>query len=183
MTRFEKLCSLQEKNGVEIGKNYRNNHACKDFTSSIAETLKSESANQIEKARFISILSDGSTDKGVIEQEIVYVRYVNSQGHVSTKLADIVDLEYGNAKGVKDGIFQGLDTVGLSQDTVADKLVGINTDGAAVNMGKKTGAVKQIIDEIKQFQGDRCENYVTVIHCIAHNLELAVCDAKKNCSI
>ena len=47
--------------------------------------------------------------------------------------------------------------------------------------GIKTGAVKQIIDEIKQFQGDRCENYVTVIHCIAHNLELAVCDAKKNC--
>ena len=40
MTKFEKLCSLQEKNGVEIGKNYRNNHACKDFTSSIAETLK-----------------------------------------------------------------------------------------------------------------------------------------------
>ena len=72
----------------------------------------------------------------MIEQEIVYVRYVNSQGHVSTKLADIVDLEYGNAKGVKDGIFQGLDTVGLSQDTVADKLVGINTDGSAVNMGK-----------------------------------------------
>ena len=29
--------------------------------------------------------------------------------------------------------------MGLSQDTVADKLVGINTDGAAVNMGKKTG--------------------------------------------
>ena len=27
--------------------------------------------------------------------------------------------------------------MGLSQDTVADKLVGINSDGAAVNMGKK----------------------------------------------
>ena len=143
---------MQEKNGVEIGKNYRNNHACKDFTSSIAETLKSESANQIEKARLISILSDGSTDKGVIEQEIVYVRYVNSQGHVSTKLADIVDLEYGNAKGVKDGIFQGLDTVGLSQDTVADKLVGINTDGAAVNMGKKQGLLNKSLMKSNSFK-------------------------------
>ena len=60
----------------------------------------------MEKARVISILSDCWTDKGVIEQEIVYVRCVNSQGHVIIKLADIVDLEYSNAKGVKEDIFK-----------------------------------------------------------------------------
>ena len=38
-----------------------------------------------------------------------------------------------------------------SQDIVTKRLVGINTDSAAVDMGKKTEALQQIIDEIKQF--------------------------------
>ena len=28
--------------------------------------------------------------------------------------------------------------------------------------------------------GEICDNYITVVHCIAHKLELAVCDAKKD---
>ena len=42
--------------------------------------------------------------------------------------------------------------------------------------------MKLIKDEINgQLQDHTCDNYMTVVHCIAHNLELAVCDSKKGC--
>ena len=43
-------------------------------------------------------------------------------------------------------------------------------------------AVKLLKDMINQQMndGDIHDNYIAVVHCIAHNLELAVCDAKKD---
>ena len=130
-----------------------------------------------------SILGDGSTDKGIIEQELVYVRFVDRKGQIQTKLGDIVDLEQGNAKGVKDGWLKGLDSLGITEQVLAEKLVAVNTDGASVNLGKKGGAVKLLLDDINELLDDNktCNGYVTVVHCIAHKLELAVCDAKKGC--
>ena len=141
MTKFSSLCDLQEKNGLNLGSNYRNNHACGNFVSSISETLKTDCVTDLEKVRFFSILSDGSTDKSIAEQELVYIRYVDPSGKVNTKLADIVALDHGHAQGVKNGVFQALDTIGLPLELVAQKLVGINTDGASVNLGSKAGAV------------------------------------------
>lgn len=38
--------------------------------------MKQELVTEIQNSPFMSILSDGSTDTGVLEQEIVYVRFV-----------------------------------------------------------------------------------------------------------
>ncbi|MES9884373.1 MAG: hAT transposon family protein [Sedimenticola sp.] len=181
--KFPRLLCLQSKNGVDIGKNYQNDMACKDFCMSTAEVLKEETTENIKGARFICILADGSTDKGIVEQELVYVRYVDENGELKTRLCEIVDLEHGDAKGVKAGWLTGLTSVGLCMDSIAEKLVGVNTDGASVNLGKKGGAVKFLLDDINEhLDGDtKCDEYVSVVHCIAHNLELAVCDAKKGC--
>lgn len=183
-TKFPKLCALQAKNGIDMGKNYLNDKACRNFCISAAEVLKEESLEEIENARFISVLSDGSTDKGIREQELVYVRFVGSTGEIQTKLSDIVDLEHGHAQGVKDGILKGLESVGITREILAEKLIGVNTDGASVNLGKKGGAVKLLLDEVnEQFEdGQTCNEYITVVHCVAHNLELAICDAKKGCN-
>ncbi|XP_067654440.1 zinc finger protein 862-like [Haliotis asinina] len=182
-SKFASFCQLQSKNGLSLGTNYLNRNACATFVQSIANVVKENTASELEKCRFVSVLSDGSTDSAITEQEIVYVRYVTDDGVLKTRLADIVDLEHGHAKGVKDGIFQGLSSVGLSKEDLSRKLVGINTDGASVNLGKKGGAVKLIIDELKEeYNAVGCEQYITVVHCIAHNLELAVCDTKKECN-
>lgn len=110
------------------------------------------------------------------------MRYVDVNGQLQTKLADIVQLEHGHAEGVKDGLLKGLETVGADSEMMQCKLVGINTDGASVNLGRKGGAVKLLIDKLNQDIGDNenCGEYITVVHCVAHNLELAVCDAKKD---
>lgn len=64
-------------------------------------------------------------------------------------------------------------------EDISKTLVGINTDGASVNLGKKGGAVKLLMDS-ELPEECICNEYMTVVHCVAHNLELAVCDAKKN---
>ena len=182
-SKYQKLCALQTKNGLNLGTNYLNDKACKKFLASSSDVIKDNVSNERENARFISILGDGSTDKGIIEHELVYVRFVDSEGHIQTKLGDIVNLDQGNATGVKEGWLKGLESVGVSEQVLAETLVAVNTYGASVNMGKKAGAVKLLLDDINEQLDDNetCNDYVAVVHCIAHNLELAVCDAKKGC--
>ncbi|XP_078518519.1 zinc finger protein 862-like, partial [Lissotriton helveticus] len=137
--------------------------------------------SQMENTRFISVLSDGSTDKGIQEQELIYIRFV-CEGTLVTNLCDIVSMKNSTASGVKNAIMVGLESMGISLDILSQKCIGLNTDGAAVNLGTKSGAVKQLLDEVSKHQGwDNC-NHIAVVHCVAHNLELAVCDVKKKSS-
>ena len=71
MAKFTILCDLQEKNGLNIGKHYRNAAACKSFSAAIADSERNETQNDIHSSSFFSVLADGSTDSGIIEQESV----------------------------------------------------------------------------------------------------------------
>ena len=75
----------------------------------------------------------------------------------------MIDLTYGHAQGVNEGIFKALETVELP----------------CPNKGKKAGAIKLIKYRVNQELDQSCEQYMAVVHCITHNLELAVCDWKK----
>lgn len=58
----------------------------------------------------MTILSDGSTDASVVEQETVSVRYIN-KGEPVTELAKIVPLESAKATGVYEAVKQGMNAV------------------------------------------------------------------------
>ena len=165
------LCDLQEKNGVKMGERYRNDKKAKEFIHSIADVETARIADQVASARFISVLSDGSTDNSITEQEAVYVRYVYN-GQVYTRLANIVALSSASAVGIEAGIYEALHSVGLGREQIRNKLVCINLDGASVNQGKKGGVAKKIKDDIP--------HAVVSTWCINHKLELAVLDAMKS---
>ena len=61
---------------------------CSRFISFISESLKDNLSESFNSAHFFSVLSDGSTDSGVIEQEAIYVRYLGN-GCTQTKFAGI----------------------------------------------------------------------------------------------
>ena len=46
----------------------------------------------MERAQWVSVMADGSTDHSITEQENVYVQYLNEEGLLKTKLADIVPI-------------------------------------------------------------------------------------------
>ena len=170
MKKYPKLCNLQERNGLDLGNNYRNDKSCRQFIDAIADESREILTDEINETRFICVLGDGTTDRGVIEQEAVYVRYVDKDNTVKTTMVDCVALEKGDADGVLKGIDEGLNTIGVTEQMQMDKMVACNFDGAAVNMGKHNRVAKKLKDWI--------DDHIVVVHCtcIAHNLELAILD-------
>lgn len=109
-------------------------------------------------------------DSSVTEQEATLLRYVHPHTHeLVTALASIENLENSSADDVfasiKSGVLKcGTDLVNPVENQ--PKIVCVNMDGAAVNMGVKNGVAKQINDSIN--------NKIIVMHCVAHKLELGI---------
>ena len=83
-TDYVWMCDLDEMKGIDIGKTYRNHTQVRCFVAHIAAVERSHIHNQFADARFFSLLSDGSTDSAVIEEEIVYAKYAK-EGVVFTQ--------------------------------------------------------------------------------------------------
>ena len=170
---FKSLCELQIKNDVELGNTYFNDHACKNFIESSAEILKADLSEKLNNAspRFFSAMADGSTDSGIIEQELLFVRYLNN-GLPVNRFLTVQSVKHANA----DGILQAIDN-GFNYANVMnwkDGLVGFGADGASVMMGRQNGVLKKIKDDVP---------HLIEMHCVAHKLELAILDAFKDESI
>ena len=89
------------------------------------------------------------------------------------KFVGLEEVEHSTADGVLGAIDSCLKKrVGVLMGTQMEKLVNINLDGAAVNMGVYNG--------VGAIQRARCGGQVTVTHCINHNLELALMDLRKD---
>ena len=169
---FKRLCKLQTKNGVPIGENYQNSLGASKFIQSIAEVQRQDTIRCLMQSRFFSIRADGSTDRSIAEQEAVYVRYVVN-GVPINKFVGLQEVEHANASGVLAAIDACLSKrVGFLVHTQKQKLINMNLDGAAVNMG--------IYNGVSTLQQQRCGDQVTVTHRINHNLELALMDLRKN---
>ena len=72
---FENLVVLQLQNGADMGTQYYSPQHTKELMSIISEIEKKDLRENLKVARFLSIMADGSNDKGVIEQEMIRVRY------------------------------------------------------------------------------------------------------------
>ena len=166
---YEYICSLQRKNGIDLGTNYQNDKSAADFTKHIAETIRQQTADEAEKARYISILSDGSTDAAVLEQEVVMVRYAHD-GSPITKLASLVEVSHGNADGIYSAICSGIETLMNKCKPDGLSVVCGNFDGASVMMGSRNGVKTKLLNDHPS---------ALIIHCVAHRLELGILDAVK----
>ena len=84
-----KLCGLQIKNDVELGNTYFNDHACKNFIVSSAERFKADLSEKLNNASpgFFSAIADGSTDSGIVEQQLLFVRFLDNGLPVNIFLA------------------------------------------------------------------------------------------------
>ena len=148
------------------------------FVSSIAKDIKWDLKCDIENARFVSVLTDGSTDSGILEEEIVYVRYLHNN-KPTTQFAGIKYIPY---KADAPGILKAIEDVLVSLksvDKVSDdeylekvykKLLNCNFDGATVMSGCKSGVQTRL--RVRQ-------PGMVYTHCTAHRLELAMLDSIK----
>ena len=135
----------------------------------------------MKNAKFLSILSDSSTDSAIIEQEIVYMRYA-LKGTSHTHFLGLAAVEKANAAHIFQGINSTLDKVLAIEQTSSpaerlwrEKLVALGTDGASVMLEKNNGMVAKF----KTANGQ----HIIGVHCMDHRLELAFKDstAKNTC--
>jgi len=135
--------------------------------------LNEDIQGELHKANCVTIMSDGSIDVGIIEQELVYLQYV-SDGLPKVKMVDVVDLNDGHADGVVAGVDRGLGKICLSLKKFADgnsdfpNLVSQNYDGASVNMGSINGTAAKLRWKIP---------HAVAVHCVAYNLKLGILDS------
>lgn len=90
------------------------------------------------RKQVLSNLADGSKDTGIIEQQLVHVRYVRDNGDISTYMIKCQPVKSVNAPDVLEAIDEAVNTMGFREDTWKKKVVCANFDGAAMIMGEKT---------------------------------------------
>ena len=169
-TKFAKLCFLHERNNLELGRTYFNDHACRLFIEHIANVMRSELCTKLKASRFFSVMCDGSTDSAVLEQELIYVRFIDNGLPVS-KFVSIQELKSGDAPGIIMAIDAAFEFIGFDSSEWKERLIGFGADGAAVMLGKSRGVAALLKHEVA---------HMIEIHCVAHRLELGILDAMKH---
>ena len=92
----------------------------------------------------MSILSDGSTDKGILEEKILYARNIK-HGKPVTNLVKVQSPNNVDAAGITEVIQEAIN--GLKQEdgpidfleNFYKKLINVHFDGARVTSGRKSG--------------------------------------------
>jgi hypothetical protein len=162
-TDFVWMCELDRSKGLDIGSTYQTDKYCKIFQESIAEVERKLLAERVARSKFISVMIDGSTDTSVQEQEIIYIRTVES-GVPRMEFVSVESCEKSDAPSILKAIENAMETEIQDRDWKS-KLVGLTTDGAAVMVGKNAGLAALLKRERPQ---------LVALHCVSHRLELAV---------
>ena len=172
MAKYVSILALEERHNVTFDSAYCNSNACGDFIDCIGDELMNNLKGFLEKAKFYSILFDGTTDKSAAEKESFFVLYLDKDTDaekVEVKLSflGLSDIHHAHAVGVKQSIDDVFVHVGL--DDYRNQLVGLGADGASVNVGHHNGVKALIMTEEME--------WLVFVWCMAHRLELAVKDA------
>ena len=171
-TDFQWICEVDEKKGVVIGNTYRSDKSCREFIRAIAATERKKIEGLFEKAKFVTLLSDGSTDISVKENEIIFARFA-IEGTIHVFFLAIVAVERANADHIYQALRKGISIAfpDFNLQNSLSKVVGFGADGASVNTGEKGGVIAIMR---KNLNSD-----IVMIRCLVHRLELAYKAAMK----
>ncbi|XP_044180490.1 uncharacterized protein LOC122961749 [Acropora millepora] len=101
-SKFQGLIDLQKKNGLDLTSTYANNKTCVEMVFILGKMLKERTAREINKSNYISVMADGATDAGGLENETVFCRYVLDGCPVNWLIGHKA-VEHANAEGRKGG--------------------------------------------------------------------------------
>ena len=163
---------LHEKNMADVGKSYRSDKQCATMIHYIALSCLQEVKTWISNCNFVSVMTDGSTNKSVREVELVYIRAAK-RGETKVFLAGAEVVDRPNSENILKAIYKCMGDVGLTEDKFNKCAVGFAADGASVNFGARQGVAAQLKENGIE--------WLIGVHCIAHRLELSIKDAAKAC--
>ncbi|KAL3060833.1 hypothetical protein OYC64_015219 [Pagothenia borchgrevinki] len=102
-TDFPVLVDLNRRTGAKMPLCYHHDKACTRFFVDIYQFIYDPILAEVKSARFFSVMIDGATDKAILEQEIVYGRYLDSTKRPKNVFFSIEHVKRANAKGLYQG--------------------------------------------------------------------------------
>ena len=163
------LLKLQEKNFTPgIKECYRNDRAAGNFLDVIGKVKMDSLQKDLANAHYFCVFSDGSTDRSVIEEELVYLLFLKSEKPL-LKFLSIEPTNNANAESIIECIKTAFQRTGILD--FPKRIMRLNVDGASVSTGvhNRVGVLMQADSP-----------WLQVIQCFNHRLELAIKDAFKD---
>lgn len=99
-SKFNGLIALQKKNGLQLTSTYANDKTCVQMISVIGKLEKEALAAEIGGKNYISVMADGATDAGGIENETVFCQFVRD-GRPTNRLIGHKAVEHVHAEGTQ----------------------------------------------------------------------------------
>ena len=140
---FQDQIKLEKLHGVKYTGAYENESAGRDVTFCISEYFFEENVKKkLTIVNFLGVLCDGSTDKSVMEQEVVYVAFADPEtGKPTLAFFEVVaPSESQDVPGLKKVIVKIFNRNCL--ESVIEKIVFLASDGESVNCGKHSVLIK-----------------------------------------
>ena len=78
------MCQLDEAEGLDVGTQYRSDKSAAEFCHFIAEAERFRIRKYMAGVKFVSAITDGTTDSSYQRAEIVYIRACH-HGKISVK--------------------------------------------------------------------------------------------------
>lgn len=97
------FCSLDEQKGFAVGSTYRNEKQAKECMHYIAEVERNNIRENLKNTKILSIMSDGSTESPVKEEELVDVRFCH-KCKIESKFVGINAVEKSDAAHISKAI-------------------------------------------------------------------------------
>ena len=164
------MVELEKQHGVDVGNVYSTRHQCGEFIDVHGEYTASQLRSDLAKAKFYSVLTDGSTDSVITEKEVVlhFDPYSNEE-EIEVKLSFLYlkDVSKADAQGIKTAIEDSFHYLGILPDELYSNLIGFGADGASVNSGNKN-VVRALLEQSAP--------WLVYTWCIAVKLEPALKD-------
>ena len=170
-TDYSKLLKLQTKNGVpqllksKSQASYATDDAGAIFGDFIGRYHVDLLKKDLDKINYSFVLTDGSTDASVTEQEAMCILLLND-GVPKVWYFSVESVKNANAAGIHESIQTAFNRFDITK--FEDCTVGLNADGASVNMGPLNGLGKIVEDSTP---------WLELVHCFNHRIELALKDA------
>lgn len=159
-------CNYLEHLNQAGNAHYTSERIVQELVQVLAAQVRSDVLQEIQSSSYFSILCDETTDISVLNQLIIYIKYVSlTSKEPKVSFLSVCNINNGKAATITDNLLRELNANGLD----LSKLVGLGSDGAAVMVGNRNGVAKLLKDETN--------GLLVNCHCIAHRLALACAQA------
>ncbi len=139
---------------------YSSQRIIQEFLDVMGEQLRQDELQHLFSSPCYSIMIDETTDIAIINEMVIYVRYLSPEAEICTSFLAILELNNGTAETVEKALLTYLEDSSIPLSS----LVGFGSDGASVMTGRLNGVGARL---------KRLQPILTSVHCVAHRLALA----------